>query len=147
MRFATITCVCFIAISVADGAKQKVGHSGPHDDAPGPNKCTINGIVRNNHGDTVANAQVKIIPGRGGAHSGVSQTRSKPDGTFSIQRHPGVIRVLAQHRGDGRSNFQTNTTENQVLTLEISLKKPGGHNYGGRTARGGKFHLGTHHKK
>lgn len=145
MKFAKILLLGLIAIvfstDVTSAARQAVGR----DDRTRPNgtHCTVNGIVRNNRGEPVSGAVVRIAH-RSGGPAGVSQHRTDDNGNFTFEPQPGVLHVIAQHRGDGRAVINTNTSINQILTLELSLQK-GGHGRFGRTHRG--FHLGTHHKK
>jgi hypothetical protein len=133
-----ISITALAAVTVFGAPTQSPGRSRASGGTP---DCTINGIVRNNRGQGVSDALVKILARRG-SH-GASQVRTKADGTFSLQRNAGTLHVIAQHRGEGRAVINTRATVNQILTLELSLQK--GHHRG--WAGHSHFHLGTHRAK
>ena len=122
------------------------GSADARDAAPEPltgPTCTIHGFVRNGHANTVSDTVIHFTRerGLGGGHAAF-QTRSAADGSYSIHVPPGTFRIVAEHRGDGRTSLlQTRVSGNQVMLMDLSLHQGGdGHWWQGHH----HFHLGTH---
>jgi hypothetical protein len=114
-------------------------HHKQKNDAPVPiigPSCTINGIVRNLRDHVVPDAVIHFH-----AAGRVYQTQTGPDGTFHATLPTGIVHVISEHRGDGRSALMVDMSPNQVTYMDISLSRGHANYYYGHH----HFHLGLPH--
>src|SRR5207253_9284785 len=105
---------------------------------PSASACTISGVVHNRRDQLVRGASIQIFRRHGGGPGHLdAQERTGSLGSFEFHRPAGQFRVVAAHKGDGRSVVFIHTVANQVFNLELSLY------HHPSCASHSRFHLGT----